>query len=39
MLTQHMIDFWRDGKTRDEINLKDLEYIIANSAVNSAGSE
>ncbi|XP_071126411.1 torsin-1A-like isoform X1 [Mytilus edulis] len=38
MLTQHMIDFWRDGKTRDEINLKDLEYIIANSAVNSAGS-
>ncbi|OPL33825.1 hypothetical protein AM593_09462, partial [Mytilus galloprovincialis] len=38
MLTQHMIDFWRDGKTRDEINLKDLEHIIEKSAVNSAGS-
>ncbi|CAC5399664.1 TOR1 [Mytilus coruscus] len=38
LLNKHMIDFWRDGKTRDEINLKDLENIIANTAVNTAGS-
>ncbi|XP_063413565.1 torsin-1A-like [Mytilus trossulus] len=38
MLTKHMIDFWRDGKTRDEINLKDLENIIAASAINSKES-
>ncbi|CAG2192274.1 TOR1 [Mytilus edulis] len=38
LLNKHMLDFWRDGKTRDEIDLKDLENIIANSSVNSEGS-
>ncbi|XP_071126410.1 torsin-1A-like [Mytilus edulis] len=38
LLNKHMLDFWRDGKTRDEIDLKDLENIIANSSINSEGS-
>lgn len=39
LLNKHKIELSRDGKSRDEINLQDLENKIAISAVNSKGSE
>ncbi|XP_052076353.1 torsin-1A-like [Mytilus californianus] len=38
LLTKQMIDFWHDGKKRDEIDLKDLENVLATSASNYEGS-
>ncbi|XP_052077992.1 torsin-1A-like [Mytilus californianus] len=38
LLSKQMIDFWHDGKKREEIDLNDLEYVLAKSATISEGS-
>ncbi|XP_071126413.1 torsin-1A-like isoform X3 [Mytilus edulis] len=38
LVNKQLVDFWYDGKKRAEIDLKDLEFSMAKSAISTAGS-